>query len=216
MVCFTIQETIISGLYLYEARKILRPSEAFHRDKTNEAIKHLIWVNLFVIFLDAALLATEFANLFDIQTVFKAAIYSVKLRFEFVVLNQLVDVVGGGTSAIPRSDTYASGQKGTVRSSRSVQLDTFSSGGRARQQPGKFYSATAGPGSVTSSQLAPKSGGVLRTSEIQVNMEDEASFAVTAQRHDPEDSFSLPVQGRRAPSPSESEIELARRPGYAL
>jgi len=215
MVCFTVQETIISGLYLYEARKILRPSEAFRRDKTNDVVKHLIWVNLFIIFLDAALLTTEFNNLFDIQTVFKAAIYSVKLRFEFVVLNQLVDIVGGGTSAMPRSDTYASGAQkgGTIQSSRNVQLDTFGSGGRPRQRPGEFYSASAGPGSVTSPQLAPKSGGVLRTSEIQVNMEDESS---SPRGHGPVEPFDLPMQGRRAPSPSESEIELAPRPGHAF
>lgn len=216
MVCFTVQETIISGLYLYEARKILRPSESFHRDKTNEVVKHLIWVNAFIIFLDAALLTTEFNNLFDIQTVFKAAIYSVKLRFEFVVLNQLVDIVGGGTSAMPRSDTYASRQKGTVRSSRSVHLDTFNSGTQPRQQPNEYYTATASSGSVTSPQLAPKSGGVLRTSEIQVNLGDEISSPTIGRKHGAAETFSLPMQGRRPPSPSESEIELAVKPGYAM
>jgi len=227
MVCFTIQETIISGLYLYEARKILRPSEAFQREKTNQVVRHLIWVNAFIIFLDAALLSTEFANLFNIQTVFKAAIYSVKLRFEFVVLNQLVDIVGGGHSNIPRGDTYASNQKGgTVRSNGSMQLDTIASqtgGGRPRQRPGDSYSASAGPGSITSPRLEAKSGGVLRTSEVQIDMDDDNEDQVRtmahygAHRHGSVEGFGLPLQGRRrAPSLSESEMELATKPGFAI
>ncbi len=48
MTGFTIQELIISGLYLYEARRILRPGQVFQKKKTNEVMKHLIWVNIFV------------------------------------------------------------------------------------------------------------------------------------------------------------------------
>ena len=47
--------------------------------------------------------ATEYANLFSIQRVFKAAVYSLKLRFEFIVLNALVDIVQGRSSAFDLS-----------------------------------------------------------------------------------------------------------------
>lgn len=204
MVCFTVQETIISSLYLYEARTTLRRAEAFQREKTDQVVRHLIWVNLFVIFLDAALLSTEFMGLFSIQTVFKAAVYSVKLRFEFVVLNQLVDMVGGRTSAAPRSNIYGSGQKD------SVQLNTLNSGSWPRQVPGDSYTATAGPGSP---RLGPGAGKVMRTCEIQVDMDDDVVSPSSGRRHGPMATHS----GRRARSPSaESEARLAPKDGCTV
>ena len=103
MTGFTIQETIISGIYLWETRRILQPGKAFQRARTRKVLWHLIWANIFIIFLDLALLATEYANLFTVQTVFKAAVYSVKLRLEFVVLNQLMEYVQNRSSTFDRS-----------------------------------------------------------------------------------------------------------------
>ena len=124
MTGFTIQETIISGLYLWETRKILRPGKIFQKKKTRQVFHHLIWVNIFIILLDLALLATEYANLFSIQTVFKAAIYSLKLRFEFIVLNALMDIVQGRSSAFDLSANSDPGY-GTSRSGRNMGLGTL-------------------------------------------------------------------------------------------
>lgn len=44
MTGFTIQETIISGIYLFEARRILRPGKVFQKKQTSDVLKHLIWV----------------------------------------------------------------------------------------------------------------------------------------------------------------------------
>lgn len=133
MTGFTIQETIISGLYLWETRKILRPGQIFQKKKTRQVMYHLIWVNVLIILLDIALLSTEYADLFTIQTVFKAAVYSIKLRFEFVVLNQLMDLVHRHSTEDYHSGTYKSyiapGQ-GSSRTARSIGLDVVSASGQ--------------------------------------------------------------------------------------
>ena len=50
---------------------------------------HLIAVNVIVILLSIAVISTEIANEFPVQTIFKAAVYGVKLDLEFSILNRL-------------------------------------------------------------------------------------------------------------------------------
>jgi len=164
MTGFTIQEIIISGLYLWETRKILAPGRTFQQKKTREVFHHLAWVNVFIIFLDAALLGTEYANLFSIQTVFKAAIYSLKLRFEFVVLNQLMEIVQGRASALHPSPNAASGAYGTQCSAQKIQLDPMNGPGGQDNS----YSVFASKG-IGSPIVATKADGVLRTTEVHVH-----------------------------------------------
>ena len=183
MTGFTIQETIISGIYLWETRRILRPGKAFQRAKTREVMWHLTYVNVFIIFLDAALLATEYANLFTIQTVFKAAVYSVKLRLEFVVLNQLMEYVQGRSSTFERSADTPSHPNGGGVTSRSrnisIPLESVKKGGfhhhlqrsdrpaDGRTESGHNYSVTASKGAVSPMGLRSPDG-VLRTTEVHV------------------------------------------------
>lgn len=164
MTGFTIQETIISGMYLYEARRILRPGKVFQKKQTSEVLKHLIWVNLLVIFLDAALLATEYAGLFSIQTVFKAAVYSIKLRFEFVVLNQPLDIVGSRSSGF--SSAHGTDTHDGTRPHDPVRLATVST--RPPQRNSDGYSAFVFP-TPSSNPGDHNSEGVLRTTEVHVS-----------------------------------------------
>jgi hypothetical protein len=217
MTGFTLQETIISGLYLYEARKVLRPGMVFQKQKTNRVIKHLIWVNIFVIFLDAALLATEFANLFSIQTVFKAAVYTIKLKFEFIVLNQLMKIVGAKAGVFSLSGRDPSGPSGGD-TSRSHQLATLS--GRHRQAPGDTYSAFITPG-ISTAVDDRKMDGVLRTTEVQIHelskreeaqLEFETSRRAHGDVHFEDVSVARP-RGHR-PSMTSSEVEFATKGAY--
>ena len=59
-------------------------------------MRNLIYVNVLVIVLDIAVMCTQYAGLFEVHVVFKAAVYSVKLFVEFVVLNQLTEVTMSG------------------------------------------------------------------------------------------------------------------------
>ena len=87
---FSAQEIIISGLYIWEASRAIRPILAREERRGHNVMKHLILVNTIVILMDASLLATQYSDNFEIQTTYKTVVYSVKLKMEFSVLNQLV------------------------------------------------------------------------------------------------------------------------------
>jgi hypothetical protein len=53
-------------------------------------LHHLIYINLLIISLDITLLGIQYASLFYLQGAFKPAIYGVKLKLEFVILNRLI------------------------------------------------------------------------------------------------------------------------------
>lgn len=211
MTGFTIQETIISGMYLCEARRILRPGKVFQKKQTSEVLKHLIWVNLFVIFLDAALLTTEYVGLFSIQTVFKAAVYSIKLRFEFVVLNQLMEIVGGRSSDF--SSAHGTGTHEGTRSNDPVQLGTVST--RPPQRHSDGYSAFAFP-TATGGPHDHKSEGVLRTTEVHVSNasgRSEEEIQPHGQYDDGRKGFAMTTTRSRArdTSPASSEELFASK-----
>jgi hypothetical protein len=86
---FCIQEFIISSVYLYETRRMLKPSENFQKKRARRVIRHLIYVNLLLILMDIALLCTEYANLYEIQIAFKgeqATYYLVRAIYHFTLL----------------------------------------------------------------------------------------------------------------------------------
>lgn len=87
---FTIQEGIISGLYVYETVKLLRLGS----DRGRRRIMHqLVGINVSMFIMDLVLLGLEYASLYAAQITLKGAIYSVKLKLEFAVLGKLVDMV---------------------------------------------------------------------------------------------------------------------------
>jgi hypothetical protein len=90
---FFIQESIISGLYIYETVRLLGPSGEINRNPLRKLLAHLILVNILIFVFDATLLGTEYSGNWEIQTTYKPAIYSIKLKIEFSVLNRLVSIV---------------------------------------------------------------------------------------------------------------------------
>jgi len=71
MTAFCIQEFTISSVYVYETRRLLKPSENFQKERTRRVMRHLIYVNVLLILMDVTLLCTEYANLYEIQIALK-------------------------------------------------------------------------------------------------------------------------------------------------
>lgn len=90
MTGFCTQEFIISGLYLWETRKILKTSR---HERTRTTMYQLFYINLIIIPLDLGLLGLEYANLYILETSIKGLIYSIKLKLEFAILGKLVQFV---------------------------------------------------------------------------------------------------------------------------
>lgn len=107
---FFIQETIISGLYIYATTKIFRIDDITGRKEARDVLRHLIVVSVIVVILDITILALEYANLFYLQTTYKALAYSVKLKIEFSILNRLILVTKGRNRSSGTPSTECSGR----------------------------------------------------------------------------------------------------------
>ncbi|OHF02576.1 integral membrane protein [Colletotrichum orchidophilum] len=90
LVVFTIQETIIAYLFLYEGYKSLKPLSAIKPKAVTNMVWHLASLFAVVFLLDTGLIVLEYHDKFEIQTMCKPFVYSVKLKVEFIVLNKLL------------------------------------------------------------------------------------------------------------------------------
>lgn len=120
MVGFFVQEVILSAIYIREAIKMLKLSEATHDDvqsfddgtghghlrnsHVRKTMYQLLAINVIIITMDLALLGVEFANLYLIETTLKGVVYSIKLKLEFAVLGKLVQFVQNRTVPSDTSD----------------------------------------------------------------------------------------------------------------
>lgn len=92
LVGFTIQESVISAIYIWQAHVNLRPIIAVRGPDEQNIMRHLIILFIVVLALDISLILSEFTNHFDIQTTYKPVVYSIKLKVELFVLNELVNI----------------------------------------------------------------------------------------------------------------------------
>ncbi|KAK1979898.1 integral membrane protein [Colletotrichum cereale] len=90
LVVFTIQETIIAAFFLYEGYKSLKPLSAIKPKAVTNMVRHLAALFAAVFILDAGLIILDYNDKFEVQTMCKPFVYSVKLKVEFVVLNKLL------------------------------------------------------------------------------------------------------------------------------
>ncbi|TWU71015.1 hypothetical protein ED733_002622 [Metarhizium rileyi] len=88
---FFVQEVILSSLYIFETTRLLRMQRGIGSSAMRRVMGHLVLVNVFVVLLDVSILCLQFAEHFNLQTAWKALVYSVKLKCEFSVLNRLVE-----------------------------------------------------------------------------------------------------------------------------
>jgi hypothetical protein len=95
MTGFCIQELIISGIYLWETRNILRTSK---NNQTRKIMYQLLFINVAIIPMDLGLVGLEYASLYILETSIKGLIYSIKLKLEFAILGKLVQFVNQAAS----------------------------------------------------------------------------------------------------------------------
>ncbi|KAJ5095040.1 hypothetical protein N7532_007331 [Penicillium argentinense] len=98
---FTIQEGILSTLYVIETVKLLRlGAESATRPDSRSIMYQLIGINCAIMAMDLLLLSLEYANLYAVQITLKGFVYSLKLKLEFAVLGKLVDLIQGSRHPI--------------------------------------------------------------------------------------------------------------------
>ncbi|KAH7464108.1 hypothetical protein FOMA001_g17914 [Fusarium oxysporum f. sp. matthiolae] len=162
---FFIQETIISGLYIWEATKLLKAEGDIRGEAgSNRVMNHLIYVNIIIILLGVTIVALEFANLYNVQTGYKPLVYSVKLKMEFSILNQLVELTQSPTHGSSYTLSRTNATAGVV-------LDPFvadvKGGSRGPVPRGSGESDMGGGGNDGDLELNTTS--VMRTIEITMH-----------------------------------------------
>ncbi|XMA12835.1 hypothetical protein WAI453_005626 [Rhynchosporium graminicola] len=90
---FTIQETIMSCLYIYHTRKFLKIGYPM---QTRKVVGLLLLVQLLVIALDVILTLFDYTDKFTLKCTVHPLVYAIKLKLEFIVLNQLQSLVKRG------------------------------------------------------------------------------------------------------------------------
>jgi len=179
---FFIQEVCISGLYLFKTSKLLRAEESIRGRNARTVMTHLIWVNVMIIIVDITLLAIEYAGYYDIQTVYKAAVYSVKLKMEFSILNRLLDLFQGrihDSSSDPRSRSHTTtahggiGKKATLRSHGTINENNPRLGGLGHSA----YARMKDPATPVHGIGAKDVEGVVKTTEVRIERTDRYAEA---------------------------------------
>ncbi|KAI5919712.1 hypothetical protein F4810DRAFT_471666 [Camillea tinctor] len=123
---FTAQEGIISGLYVYEASSALKHMEVIKGRKVRMLFRELVALFILVLVLDITLMTTEYTNHFLIQTTYKPLVYSVKLKVEALVLNDLVSLLQSGMCFCHNDDSDHRGSSSLASQPFGIQLSDAS------------------------------------------------------------------------------------------
>ncbi|RYP54619.1 hypothetical protein DL768_000679 [Monosporascus sp. mg162] len=137
---FATQEVIISGLYIRNVYKSKHTLGALHGAQYAKVLRHLAVVNVMVIMLDVLVLVLEYKGLYNMQNAIKGAVYSVKLKLEFTVLNNLINLIKGGQpttsggTAVVGSQAYGSAR--SANRGEDINLDEVGKGKVSSRQRG--------------------------------------------------------------------------------
>ncbi|KAH7115114.1 hypothetical protein B0J11DRAFT_496008 [Dendryphion nanum] len=202
---FFIQELILSGIYIWKTTVMLRSEgPLFNRkenargDRGRKVLAHTVLINLFIIALDIVLIALEFSGLYDIQTTFKTGVYSVKLKLEFTILNQLMNLVKGNLSDhSARSYTGGPAHRSGLRSGVKPSTNLGNSTGAYSKMDDRRISAQ---GDIKLHDL--KSNDVLKTTTTEVRFE----------RMDDIESVDSESRGKGLRRSSSSEVYIIDKP----
>jgi hypothetical protein len=225
---FFIQEVILSGLYIYETTKILRVrnidsgssnGNINSGNSNRKMMRHLLGSNILIILLDLTILALEFCDLYSLQTAYKGAAYSIKLKLEFNILNRLIEVVKPGHENNGWNQ-YSSERDGTaqlqaMRSRKAMRQnntrDTIDHGHKTYiyAEEDRDLSAVSGLGSTNKT--------VLKTTEIMITTEGKAiprQRTTSCARSDMSTDSAIPTEDAAHDMRSSSSQKEFARAGF--
>ncbi|KEF53860.1 uncharacterized protein A1O9_10262 [Exophiala aquamarina CBS 119918] len=138
---FTLQELIISGLYVWKTFSLL---QIVSKENTRSMVMQVLTINLMIICMDIALFVMQFKHMQLYQESFKILFYSIKLKLEMNILSKLVDLVHG-SSVKNRSMTLEAIDSNAVQgqAQRDVQREMASPGSLVNWYAGDTKSGMA-------------------------------------------------------------------------
>ncbi|KAF7590850.1 hypothetical protein BBP40_002319 [Aspergillus hancockii] len=112
LVVFCVQEILLSGIYLWETAKMLRlhPTQLHYRILTQ-----FLFINIFIIILDVAVVGIQFAGYYALQVTFKPVAYSLKFKLEYAILGRLIEIAKSPSNSepLPSSSLGSNGPVGS-------------------------------------------------------------------------------------------------------
>lgn len=142
---FTIAESILSGIYIWSLTQLLRLKSSV---RYRRVMTDLIYVNVTAVCLDLLTVILVYLNQTGISHPIQTFSYIVKLKLEFMVLNQLMAVTARGI----HQDFFAdrryhhrgtfTGRKGSSTTANSSKIWRFAPLGSPRLPPAKDGSTT--------------------------------------------------------------------------
>lgn len=90
---FSLQETIISGIYIYCTWQYLQNS---FQKSTRRTIALLVSVQITVILADVIVIVLDYLEYFTLKAVLHSFFYAIKLQLEFVILNDIKAMASKG------------------------------------------------------------------------------------------------------------------------
>jgi hypothetical protein len=93
IITFVILETVLSSLYIYYTARFLKSGYSLH---TRKVVGLLLGIQVLVIVFDAMLWSLAFTNLFEVAVLIHPLTQAIKLKLEFIILNQLQSLVKPG------------------------------------------------------------------------------------------------------------------------
>ena len=181
MTAFCSQEFIISGVYVWSTIRLLKP---VYHGRTRKVMTQLIWINLIIIGMDVCLLAMEYSNIYEIEATLKAMVYSIKLKLEFAVLNQLMTLANSTVSSHQQLNIEDGNEKPTKPpAGRSRSTEYISNKYKKPPKKSKDNAKRSSPAAVQSSYSTSRIPQHSRTNSFGPNNKSRFQWIPTLDRN---------------------------------
>ncbi|KIX96054.1 uncharacterized protein Z520_08309 [Fonsecaea multimorphosa CBS 102226] len=122
VVWFSVQETVISLMYIWCTRDFLKD---IYSHQTHRVMQLLICAQIIAIIFDVVLITVDCNNMFTLKVVIHPFCYAVKLKIEFIVLNQLLALIKHGIapSSFPAPDEESPDASGPTPPRSGARVD---------------------------------------------------------------------------------------------
>ncbi|KAI9806132.1 MAG: hypothetical protein M1833_004539 [Piccolia ochrophora] len=108
LVLFSVQETTIAAIYVWITLRLLK---SISHKKTRSVMFQLVSINVACVGMDIILIVLMFTNQYFAEASIKPMLYAIKLKFEFLVLNQLMDLITEGLASNNTKHTWPGGPR---------------------------------------------------------------------------------------------------------